>query len=431
VRTTSRASAGGRSAGTTTSSAATTGAGVAGSQRLPEAARGPRKHGSVGGGASVAGSVAGSVASQTAGSTAALGGSLDSSVGPALINTTTAVADAVAAAAAAAAAAVSAARVTGGATRFDPATGGVHAESLIRYGCYSDLTGVLAGHSVELSAASNALALKLMRAAAVGSPVAGGTAVSSSVGASVPAFSPETGQMSGGTGTGSVAAGAAVAALTRGIAPPQGLLATPPPAPLPVNWRWLTVMTLGAVLPCALVHQLLFHACLAAVASDMTAVASPQLPGLDAGLLLSHTAQPPHASVQLLPPGAAAASAQAFVLLSLVVWLCASSAHFVYRSHRVLAHRPTRNPLWKGSLALAVALQLAHSWAVCALYGGPSPPRLLLRLPLHVWAVGLLFQAASFAWIGYLKGWDSRDYERTMSRLRAYFDTRLGMYSPR
>jgi hypothetical protein len=371
------------------------------------------------------------VASQTAGSTAAAGSSLDSSVGPALINTTTAVADAVAAAAAAAAAAVSAARVTGGATRFDPATGGVHAESLIRYGCYSDLTGVLAGHSVELSAASNALALKLMRAAAVGSPAAGGTGASSSASAGVPAVSPEAGQMGGSTSTGAVAAGAAAAALTRGIAPPQGLLATPPPAPLPMNWRWLTGITLGAVLPCALVHQLLFHACLAAVAFDTTAAAPPHLPSLGAGLHPPHTGQPPHASIQLLPAGAAAASAQAFVLLSLVVWLCASSAHFVYRSHSVLAHRPTRNPLWKGSLAVALTLQLAHSWAVSALYGGPSPPRLLLRLPLHTWAVGLLFQAASFAWIGYLKGRDGREYERTMSRLRAYFDTRLGMYSPR
>jgi len=63
-----------------------------------------------------------------------------------------------------------------------------------------------------------------------------------------------------------------------------------------------------------------------------------------------------------------------------------------------------------------------------------SPRPLLLlatRVPPDAWAAAAALHCAAFLWAGVLKAWDARLYERNLARRRAFFDTRLGMYSPR
>jgi hypothetical protein len=158
-----------------------------------------------------------------------------------------------------------------------------------------------------------------------------------------------------------------------------------------------------------------------------------------------------------------------YVFACILQWLALSSGQFVYRSYSIWRYVPWRNPLWSWTAATAVALQVGFAdWRPLGLHrstpvradracacanecrGGAVHVRgragrrvgrpcgvagavlglrnqytsdlILRRCPAQ--AVSLLLLSA-------IKAHDSKHYERWMMRLRAYFDTRLGMYSPR
>jgi hypothetical protein len=84
--------------------------------------------------------------------------------------------------------------------------------------------------------------------------------------------------------------------------------------------------------------------------------------------------------------------------------------------------------VWVACVAAAVMLQLVESHIICAA-NGITPP--LNDLPWDAWLVGFGWSIISFCLTAWVKARDSRYFEKHHQRLRAYFDTRLGMYSPR
>jgi hypothetical protein len=159
-------------------------------------------------------------------------------------------------------------------------------------------------------------------------------------------------------------------------------------------------------------------------------------------------------------------------LFAFAVWLTASAPHFVFRGLTFAREAPTRNRVALpaffvlllvqaayGEAASAVAWsaelsQGAWAWgadgsgpavraltgaAVCAALPGATCDGVGARWPSSwiascPWSVWLVFvgAAALAAGLGALvKAHDSRRFARAMDRLRAYFDTRLGMFSPR
>jgi hypothetical protein len=219
-------------------------------------------------------------------------------------------------------------------------------------------------------------------------------------------------------------AGAAKAtAVTMGIVPAQGLLAPAPPCPpMPPNARALTVFALVALLPAALFHEYLYHRALAAGLAHEGALQGPEwgayplfLPVVGGGV----------------PEGAAAravAWAQALVLLSWVLWLATAVMHFAYRSHPVWRLPPTTVRGLLPAAAAAVALQLVYSHALTAAVGARS---LFVGQPLDVWPAIVGWLLVSAALLHGVKAADAARYEYAMISLRAHFDTRLGMWSPR
>ena len=72
---------------------------------------------------------------------------------------------------------------------------------------------------------------------------------------------------------------------------------------------------------------------------------------------------------------------------------------------------------------------------VTAAYGiayAPSPGEIFfVGMPGDVWWSIALFQVVCGCWVAALVRADARKAARRHASLRAYFDTRLGMYSPR
>lgn len=218
----------------------------------------------------------------------------------------------------------------------------------------------------------------------------------------------------------SASAAAAAAGFSMGIAPAQGLLDTPPHAPLPASWRRLTALSLAAFIPSALFHEYLYARMLhAGFALD------GELEGGGPSWGLYPVLRPTASQAQI---DVRAAWGQAFVYFAFVFWLACTSTHFVYRSLSVLQANPLRCRAWVAGCALALCLTLAFCHASTAVAGAPS---LFVGAPWDAWLAVALFNAASLALVGALKRVDSRRFERTMMSLRLSFDTRLGMYSPR
>jgi len=219
-------------------------------------------------------------------------------------------------------------------------------------------------------------------------------------------------------------AAAAAAGFSMGVAPAQGLLDTPPHAPLPASWRRLSCALAGRVHPERLFHEYLSARLLAGGPCASTGAGGSALPG---------------PRIRVLRPTASQAQidmrrrvAGVRLLRLRLLWL---GVHVQRRtsctgSLSVLQANPRALPRVGG--------------AGCALARAPDP-RLLPRehgrggrpLPLRRRAPGTpglavaIFNAASLALVGALEGVDSRRSERTMMSLRLSFDTRLGMYSPR
>lgn len=299
----------------------------------------------------------------------------------------------------------------GGATTYNPVTGGVHAEGLIRYGTYSDSCGVLAGNTVDITSASADRLVSMLRTGAAGStvdpPRTTGMALRRK-------SSRRPGQL-----LSSASAAAAAASFSMGIAPAQGLLDKPPPPPLPQSWARLTVYALAALLPSAVFHEYLYtRVLLAGLAQDSLATSGPawgRYPVIESNAT----------AAQLSLRGA---WARAFVHFALVFWLAVTSSHFVYRSLPWWKANPLRCRWWAAGCCASVVLTLLFCHACTAAVGAPS---LFAGSPWDAWLAIALFNIASFAVVGAVKGHDGRVYERLMMSLRLYFDTRLGMYSPR
>ena len=276
---------------------------------------------------------------------------------------------------------------------FNPVTGGVHAESLIRYGAYHDATAAVAGHNVEISTAAAAKADGLLRDAAA----AGGVALSASAAARAVSF-------------------------TFGIAPAQGLLAAPPMPKLPHSWRRFTLYVLAVAVPTAIFHEYVFErALVTGLAADGVMFAST--PATIAYPFILPLATGMEAAVRRR-----IAWAQGLTLLSLTLTLALASAHFVYRSHPIWIQYPTRASAWAPAVALVILLQFAHSHALTAAVGAESP---LLGVPSDLWGALAAWQIVACALLIAIKAHDARRFEHAMVSLRAYFDTRLGMWSPR
>jgi hypothetical protein len=266
--------------------------------------------------------------------------------------------------------------------RFNPFTGGIHAESLIRYGSYADFSSTMAGHPVELSDKASRKILELLRATRSAEAADGS----------------------------SVKAGNLTKALTAGIPPSQGQLDKPPSPTIPGEWRFLFFAVVAIVFPSAVVFEYLFQRLLSYQS------------GIEA-----NRGQYPILQVAI-PSSGAVQRAQAATLFFIVVWLCAQSAHFVHRSYQLWQLNPLANKVWVACVAAAVMLQLVESHIICAA-NGITPP--LNDLPWDAWLVGFGWSIISFCLTAWVKARDSRYFEKHHQRLRAYFDTRLGMYSPR
>jgi hypothetical protein len=304
-------------------------------------------------------------------------------------------------------------KLLGGATTYNPATGGVHAESLIQYGRYADVTSAVAGHSVAISDVSAAVAVQLLRTAtsttAAGHGAVGGAPFYHAGGGVTPLSS------------------ATAAAFTRGIPPSQGLLARPPAPALPPQWRRYAVYATLMCVPAALFYEYLFERVLyAGLVSDGTvangggqAGAYPWFLPIPGGV-----AWGAHASTLRMR----VAWAQAYVLAALVLWLALVSGLFVYRVHGWRACPPTQNRVWLPAVVGVVLTQVAHSHVVSAAAGGPS---LFTGIPWDAWLAVALWLLVSLLLLDRVKRHDGRRFLRMMTSLRAYFDTRLGMYSPK
>ena len=337
----------------------------------------------------------------------------------------------------------------GGVTSYNPLTGGVHAESLIRYGAFHDAASVLAGHNVEVSAAAAEAADTLVRAARGGrgagaSPHAPPPSrPPSSLWAAVAAAgrmgvfrhlrgSPTTPTPAPPMPPLSSAAAAKAAGFTQGIPPSQGLLAPPPPPGLPRHTGRTLAYAALLCIPAAAFHVYLYGRALA-VRLQVVGV------GLDFDM------GTPGGYPPFLPVGVAesdvvgdarlascVAWAQSLTLLSFVVWLITVSAGLLHRGAQpTLWGRlsPLRARAWCVCAGAALALQLAYSHGIA---GGAGAPSLFAGgLPGEVWG-----EIVAWHVLAYLVGWaigahDAKRLAHHMLSLRAYFDTRLGMWSPR
>ena len=204
-----------------------------------------------------------------------------------------------------------------------------------------------------------------------------------------------------------------------GIAPAQGLLETPPPPRLPQGWARLTAYAVIALLPSAVFHEYLYARVLVAGLSLDGAI--PNGPSWGRYPFIS-----PIATQSILVKRVA--WAQGFVYFAFVFWLVTTSSHFMYRSLKWSQASPLRCRVWVAGCFTSLALTLLFCHLCTASAGAPS---LFIGSPWDAWLAIILFNVLSLILIGTVKSLDGRLYERMMTSLRLYFDTRLGMYSPR
>eukprot|EP01138_Halocafeteria_seosinensis_P014034 gb/GECG01014331.1/.p1 GENE.gb/GECG01014331.1/~~gb/GECG01014331.1/.p1 ORF type:complete len:2081 (+),score=192.95 gb/GECG01014331.1/:1-6243(+) len=123
------------------------------------------------------------------------------------------------------------------------------------------------------------------------------------------------------------------------------------------------------------------------------------------------------------------------------------SGTMMYRSHHVWKEPPIKNSVWVLICVSCVVLQWLYNEVVAISViswflnkGGFSEDDANISTAFPIWlrSLGVVEGAALLGWPIVLIMWtsivkhmDRKHFERLMLRLRAYFDTRLGMYSPR
>lgn len=280
---------------------------------------------------------------------------------------------------------------------FDAKTGGVRAEALIKYAAYNDVTSILSGNILDLTDVSAKHAAVRLK---------------------------NRGAQTGGALT--AADAAAELDFAMGIPPVQGLVASsPPPTPLPRSWRTLTLYAALSLLPAACIHEYLFERSMA-VCFQLQ----------DGGWISERDeggSYPLFFPNHLIPNNINAvksciASAQSFVLLSLVVWIVISSSLFAHRALSWRITNPLKNKAWIVGCGLAIILQLIYSHILTAAEGASS---IFSTQPWDLWIVGLGYQGVSFCILWVIRRHDAKQLQRERKMSRLLFDTRLGMYSPR
>jgi hypothetical protein len=300
-------------------------------------------------------------------------------------------------------------KIKPGATPYNPRTGGVHAESLIRYAAYADVTSALAGNTCNISTRSARRAAEILTSTRRRRSAADHTK----------------------RGLSSTAAAASVV-FTRGIAPSQGLPSTPPKLRAPKEWKRFVWYGVVACLPCAFVHEYIYARAFGQGLMHAGLLGGQPAWGFYPLFDLSRDSLAPSAAVdEHVVIRRWSAWGEAVTLLSLVVWVVAMSAHAVYRSHPFKTHSPLRNKVWAWCAAIVIAVQVAHSHIVTANADAPSIFTGSTPMPWDVWVVSGGWLLISFWIFDRIKRHDGRLYERAMQSRRLNFDTRLGMYSPK
>jgi hypothetical protein len=280
---------------------------------------------------------------------------------------------------------------------FDAKTGGVRAEALIKYAAYNDVTSILSGNILDLTDVSAKHAAVRLK---------------------------NRGAQTGGALT--AADAAAELDFAMGIPPVQGLVAsTPPPTPLPKSWKTLTLYVALSLLPAAFIHEYLFERSMAVCFQlQDEGWKSDRDSGGGYPLFFPSHLIPSKISVVK----SCIASAQSFVLLSLVIWFVISSSLFAHRALSWQIANPLKNKAWIVGCTLVIVLQLIHCHILTAVEGASS---IFSTQPWDLWIVGLGFQGVSFCILWMIRRHDAKQLQRERKMSRLLFDTRLGMYSPR
>jgi hypothetical protein len=226
---------------------------------------------------------------------------------------------------------------------------------------------------------------------------------------------------------GGAGASEALAALTRGIALPPGVLvARPPPPPLPRHAHWFVGAALVTLLPGALLHEYLFQRALA------LALATAAPGGRGSGARVGAYPAVPLPAGDPAALAAAVAWAQGVTLFSLTAWLVALSLHFLSRGATAwCAPRRLATRAWLAAAAAALALQAGYSVGVASQNGAaPAVPNAAWAT-WDLWTTIALWQLAAHALLTVAKAQDVARYVQTQRRSKLLFDTRLGQYSPR
>ena len=227
---------------------------------------------------------------------------------------------------------------------------------------------------------------------------------------------------------------AAATAGTRSLsAPIPGRAVTAPTPPLPRSWRRLLAMAAAALAPVAVLHEYIFERVLFLQLAAADALRDDGSAGGGGGGGGSGASYPLFAPAGAAlfgaqPYAAAVASAQSVVLLSVAVWLVLLSSLFLSRAKFWRDVDPLRSGAWRAGAALALTLQLAHSHALTASAGAAS---LFATTSYDVWLALALGQLACLLVAVAVKRRDARRYCNEQKYLKALFDVRLGMYSPR
>lgn len=128
----------------------------------------------------------------------------------------------------------------------------------------------------------------------------------------------------------------------------------------------------------------------------------------------------------------------------IVLSAIAYSASMMYRSRHIWNESPIKNKVWLSVSGFCVVLQLVYNEVVSSSSEAwmqnqtNSSGKLSSVFPIWLRSLGSFEVSALILWpifiillVSLVKQADSKHFEKLMLRLRAYFDTRLGMYSPR
>lgn len=125
----------------------------------------------------------------------------------------------------------------------------------------------------------------------------------------------------------------------------------------------------------------------------------------------------------------AEATSQASILFTFVIWSVALSSLFIFRTHPPWKRPyPISNKIWAVSTIAVLVVQLIHSWWLTY---GASAPFFIYSVPWDTWFLSVIVVTIGFILGIIIKLKDIKKWLYNMKRLKLQFDTRLGMHSPR